>query len=228
MKRNFSDRDVLRLLASLKRAEGDCPAEVIRSRRKTFVKQTAAMAALVKSGEAGTNLTGGGSSSGVGGAGTGSSSMGIWLDMALAAAIVVEAGMAAYIYRDRIADFVNLALFPNKVEHVGTLPDGSPLPILVPEGAGTAPSAATSTVTVIAAATGTPAPPSFAPDTVEKADEADSAEIHSTPAADDQPGLRLGQTPKPERTLPPNNDNTGNNDKLPNQNKLPSDKGKDK
>lgn len=212
MKQKFSDADVVHLLTNLKDAGNGYPAEMIRSRREAYIKQAAAMSALVNT--AGDGTMGGTS----GGASTGSASLGTLLEIALVTMIVVEAGAAAYVYRDQIADFFNSTLAP-KVEVVSSPPGSFPSEIPASEETSTMTPVITATFTVTV--TGTPAPVvtiSPAAETVgdgitASADSAD-VQIVSTPNPKDKDnsGLHLGQTKQPTKDTE-KNDNSDSKDK---------------
>lgn len=230
MNTRLKDRDILRLLARLKNVEEGYPADAMMTRREVYVKQAAAAAVLIQARENDLNARGNDHPSGAGGAGAGSSSMSMWLEAALVTVIVVEAGIATYIHREKIADFIDSALFPNKIEQVSNPPDAPSLPVVIPitgdetEAAPPVP-AFMFTVIVTVSATGASAS-TLTPKAV--TNEEGAAEVLSTPAPGDNPGLHLGQTPKPERTLPSNNDKPSNDDKQPNENKPPSNGGRNK
>lgn len=235
MNKELKDRDVLRLLTRLKNVEVGYPTDAMTTRREAYIKQAAAVAALIQARENDLNARGDGNSPGGGGAGAASSSMTMWLEAALVTVIVVEAGIATYIHREKIADFIDSALFPNKVEHVSNPPDESPsLPVVIPitgkeTEAATPVPAFTFTVTVSATgASATTLTPEAAEAVINETNEEGAAEVLSTPAPGDNPGLHLGQTPKPERTLPSNDEKPSNDGKQPNENKPPSNGGGNK
>ena len=131
--------------------------------------------------------------------------MGKLLETALVVAIVAEAGVAGYIYRDKIADFINSRLNP-KVETVAS-PISNNSIIEEP-----------STETPEGTATETETPvPSFTalPENNNNSNgqtPIQPAGAVSTPApTDDKPGLHLGQTKQP--TSEPNSDTKNNNKK---------------
>lgn len=212
MKQKFNDTDVVHLLANLKAAENNYPADMIRSRRDAYLKQAAAMSVLV---ETGGDATMGGTS---GGASAGSASMGKLLEIALVTMIVVEAGVAAYVYRDKIAEFFNSTLAP-KVEVVPSPPESFPSEVPADEEAFTMTPAATPTFTVTV--TETPAPvatisPAAGNNEAGITDSANSADaqIVSTPNPKDKnnSGLHLGQTKQPTKDTE-KNDSSDSKDK---------------
>jgi len=220
VKQQFSDNDILKLLSTLKDAENNYPSAMIQSRRDMYVKQAAAMALLSKTAGDGTNAGGNGKSPRSGTPGAGSSSMGRFLEAALMITVAIEAGAAAYIYRDKIVEFINTTIFP-KVEVVSSPPeDLSSTPAAIPmigdesiTGTPTQPFTATVTVT----GTDTPSPAFVAPD-----DKGGSGvnggngvlqAVESTPTPNANPGNHYGNTPKPERTKDANNNSSSNNNK---------------
>ena len=214
MSSKISDRDVLQLFTSLKNAEKQYPQDMIESRRDTFAKQAAAMAILVKAGGSGTTAAGAGqvaSTASSSAAGVGGLSMGTILETALVIAIVAEAGVAAYAYREKIAQFIRSTFGP-KVEQTANPPENSSSDLIAnnEEIVATALSDETPTVTV----TETPAPPEFAnPGSADNNnnDNNGDPQVASTPApTDDSNGLHLGQTKQPTKEPKKNDSNDSN------------------
>lgn len=236
MKKGFSEQEVLELLDHLKSAENGYPSEMILSRREVFIKQAAAVTALTgPSGENG-NGSAGGSAPGLE-----SLTLNKVVEIALVLALAAGAGISAYIYRETIMDFVNSTLFP-KTE-LTTVPshESTSEPAVAPvmdeddatetqEAVPTLTSSPTATVTVTPISTPVP---SLAPDddgqNADSAEETNADDIiaeeivegQSTPVPTGDSGLHLGQTPKPERTLPPNNNGPPNEDRIPGNNRSP-------
>ncbi len=204
MKRKFSDKDVVNLLSSLKNAANNYPTEMIQLRRDMYMQQAAAMAILMKTSGGGTPTGEGGASASGTGAGAGLFSLGTFFETALVITIMVEAGVAAYIYRDQIADFINSTLFPTVEVAANPTDDPSFTPAVIPvtgDEPATESPAVTATVTVTV--TDTPFPilvtESSAPDVQEDTNN-DNLQVESTPPPVDNPGNHYGNTPKPERT----------------------------
>jgi hypothetical protein len=242
MKKGFSEQEVLELLDHLKSAGNEYPSDMIRSRREVFIKQALAMATLT--GPGGEN---GGSSAGSLSSGLESFTLGRFFEIALVLALAAGAGVTAYIYRDTIADFVNSTLLP-KTEVTAVSPqDSSSEPAVIPvtgeEDASespnlvptlTSPPNAATPVTVVSS---TPEPSHASQDSVEETVMAEDAhvegsdleslnaesvvEVQSTPVPNDNSGLHIGQTPKPERTLPANNNGPPNGNRTPGNNRTP-------
>ena len=210
MRSKFSDKDVLQLFASLKNAENNYPQDMIESRRETFAKQAAAMAILSKASGNSESLPGTSQTASTipsGAAGVGSLSMGTILETVLVIAIVAEAGVATYVYREKIADFFNSIFGPN-TEQVANPPDNtSSDPTVSDELTVIAiPSDGTSAVTV----TETPTPSEFVdPATTGNDNIGGNSQVASTPEPDGDSGLHLGQTKQP--TNDPNNNDKDNN-----------------
>jgi hypothetical protein len=233
MKKGVSEQEVLELLDHLKSAGNEYPSDMIRTRREVFIKQAAAMTVLT--GPSGGN--GGGSAASIS-SGLESFSLSRLLEIALVLALAAGAGIMAYIYRDTIADFVNSNLFP-KTEFTAVPPqDSSSEPAVIPamgeedaSGTPTAVSTLTSHLTNTLTMTSTPAP-SLATNAGQEADTAENTneeglnlegvvDEQSTPTPNDNSGLHLGQTPKPERTLPPNQNGPPNENRAPGNRRTP-------
>lgn len=214
MKKGFSEQEVLELLDHLKSAGNEYPSDMIGSRREVFIKQASAMVAL-----AGADGGNGGGSAGSIGSGLESFTLSRLLEFALVLVLAVGAGITAYLYRDAITDFIHSTLFP-KTE-LTTVPSQDPasepavMPVTSGHDATETPEvipAWTSSPTATMTVTSTPSP-SLTPDAAnstnnttgtEDVNLGSGAEVESTPTPNDGSGLHLGQTPKPERTLPPN------------------------
>lgn len=215
MSSKVSDKDVLQLFASLKNAESNYPQGMIESRRNTFAKQAAAMAILAKAsgsgGVASTTATGqAASTASSSAAGIGGASMGTILETALIVAIVVEAGVAAYAYREKITQFIKSTFGP-KIEQTANPPNNSSSDLITIEETQETPE-----ITPTGTMTETPVPPELVNPGSENNNGNNNngdAQVASTPATtDDNNGLHLGQTKQP--TIEPDKKNEGNsNDK---------------
>lgn len=177
------DFDVVELLAKLKTLEPQYPSELFASRRLGYVQRVAeigvgagAASRLKKSAKAGNS---GGATPTIGGI----------FEMALVAAILAEAGAAAYIYRDQIAKFIQSQSSNTQVSEIAPPPEE---PTRLPEflNTETPEPALTSTTTTI---------PTIVPTVVVENNEADVQSL-STPDLKGNNGNHYGQTPKPERT----------------------------
>lgn len=195
MKNNVSNKEVLQILTTLKNSYKDYPQGLIESRRNIFTKQVAAMVLLMNAGANATSASPTASTASTmssGTAGIGASSMGTIMETALVIAIVAEAGVAAYVYREKIAEFINSRFGP-KTEQVVSPPDNvsdfitsNGPTVEIPDG--------TLTVTV----TETPTPPSTTNPASADNNNGD-AQITSTPDPNDGNGLHLGQTKQPTK-----------------------------
>ena len=214
MKNRISEKDVLQLLTSLKNSDNSYPKDMIESRRSNFAKQAAAMAVLMEAGVSGANSTSAGqsastastASSGSSAAGIGGASMGKILETALVIAIIAEAGVAAYIYREKIAEFFN-SIFNPQAEQVANPPNNSP-----DLNSNSQPGTEFSTETPVVTVSETPIPPGYTP--AVQADDSDNgdSQVSSTPApTNDDNGLHLGQTKQP--TKQPNKNKDKNKEK---------------
>lgn len=215
MANKISDKDVLQLFTSLKTAEANYPQDMIKSRRDKFAMQASAMAILIKAGGNGTASTG--ASQGVTAATSSSTiglgvSIGTVLETALVIAIAVEAGVAAYAYRNNIADFFNSTFSP-KVEQITNPTDGSSPALTAGDDTQTETPDPTSTATPVTTVTETATPPGFI-DPTPPSDNNNNGEsqVASTSAPTDNNGLHLGQTKQPTKQ-PNNNNNNESKDK---------------
>ena len=215
MKSRIADKDVLQLLTGLKNSNNNYPKDLIESRREIFTKQAAAMALLMKAGTHGANGAGASqtastapttpSSTGISGI-----SMGTLLETLLMAALVVEAGVAAYVYREKIAEFFTSTFGP-KVEQVSSPINNSSDIITSYE------TTAVETLDETPTATVTPPSPGYTPtpavDNNDGSESAGNTQVESTPDPNDNPGNRYGNTPKAERTKEKNDNDKSEKDK---------------
>jgi hypothetical protein len=211
MKNRISDKEVLQLLTTLKNSDEGYPQDMIDSRRGAFARQAAAMAVLINAGVNGVNATGVGqtalTTSAASSGGTvpaiGGVSMGKILETALVIAIIAEAGVAAYVYREKIADFFN-SVFNPRGEQAVTSPDNS-----VDFNTGNELLTDVPTETLTVTVTETPFPPEFTPPVQADDDNNGGSQIASTPTpppTNDENGLHLGQTKQPTKE-PDHNEN---------------------
>jgi len=224
MKNKISDNDVLELLTTLKNSENNYPQDLIAARRDTFAKQAAATIVLMKAGANGANAAGASTTAStttsaasatttsVGG------SLGGILETVLTIAIVAELGVAAYLYRDKIADFIS-STFGSKVEQVSTPTDNSAAGLISPgNGNPTVTPFPTETPTV----TVTETPTLTETITITPATEnyngitgSGNPQSNSTPTPNVDNGNHYGNTPKPERTKDVNGYSLEQNNGIP-------------
>ena len=199
MKSKFSDADVLNLLNGLKNAESNYPLDMISARRDTYMQQAANIIATKQAG--GGNASSSTSDSVVAGGGI-ASSAGTLLEIAITIAIVAEAGVTSYLYRNQISKWINTVFSP-RVERSINPTDNSISPLLINTPIESTETATeTPVVTITVTTSGTPEPITV-PDS-------NKEQVNATPAApQDNPGNHYGNTPKPERTkdTQPNNNN---------------------
>lgn len=189
------DYDVVKLLTKLKYKEEAYPSDLLTSRRQNYIRRVAEMGVgfgiaaglrtTIKSG-----AKGGGATSTAGGL----------LETVLVVAIVAEAGTAAYFYRDKISEIIQSYSSQAQVQEVSSPPDfSSPLPVTdLPDTLGTPSPTVTPTVTFV---------PALAGDD----NGNDDTQANATPDPKGNSGHHFGQTPRPDRTREPgNNDNNGN------------------
>jgi len=208
-----SERDIFDLLKSLKNVEKQYPPDLMQSRREIFARQAASAAIAIHATGKSPELSG--SSQTAASATSFGSSLGTLLEAILIIAIVVEAGIATYIFRDKIADLIGSIISP-RVEQVANPTDASPSsPEIAPATkADTTPSASPTD-----AGTTTPLPSSGTlPAVQQNNNTGGSSQITSTPDPNGNNGLHLGQTKQPTEAPKSNkepkyNDNTDSNTK---------------
>jgi hypothetical protein len=217
-----SEKEVIDLLSKLKNSNGPYPPEIFTARRQAYLRQVAniglgiGVSAGVKNAAKGVN----------GAAGTVATVTSKILETALIAAIAIEAGAAAYLYRDKIAELVRTYTNPANVQE-STPPAGdesssnlewvgvnteAPTVVTVSTPSGTA----ITTVTVITSGTPTPKVAGATSNSSNKNDS--TTNVNATPKPKGNNGNQYGLTPKPERTKDNNgggNNNDGGNHKKP-------------
>jgi len=199
------DKQVVELISKLKYSNGTYPKDLLNSRRQQFIHQVANAglgigvgAGLNRAAKHGRN------------AANGSATLaGKVLESVLIAAIALEAGTTAYIYRHQIADFFKTL---NKSTETGetiqqpnnnsSLSQPVLLPTLTPPSTSETPSA-------IASPLGTSLPQNN--NAGNNNTNNNSNTTAATPAPTDINGNHYGQTPKPEQTKDGNNTNNNLN-----------------
>jgi len=194
------DYDIVKMLTKLKNANDAYPTDLFASRRQNYIRRVAeigvglgvaaGLRSTIKSGKSG-------------GVAPSASSL---LETALVVAIVAEASIAVYFYRDKIAEIIrSYSSNPQVLEVTSPPAFSSPLVELiitqVPE--------ITETPTTTETPTGTVATTSVADDT----NGAGNNQANSTPDPNGNSGHHFGQTPKPDRTKDPGNNNNDGNGK---------------
>lgn len=199
------DAKVVELLTKLKNANSTYPSAMMESRRQSFMSQMAGIGV----GAAFKNAVKNGN-------GTGGTSVttGMLLEATLVVAIVVEAIVLAYIYRDRLVDFFKDTSTTPVIQEVTSLPViPSPLPSLeISEVSISAiPTEVVTQVPQTQVPQGTPTPV-----VVEELNINDTGAVTltgSTPnpnGNNGNNGNHYGQTPRPERTKENGANNPGN------------------
>jgi len=202
------DQKVVDLLTKLKHSNGGYPSDMLAARRRTYLRQMANVGLGIGIGTSLKATLKGGSN----GSGVATTVTGKILEIALVAAITLEAGTAAYLYREKIAHVLSLfnsgatahevaspstsnetnSSNPSLIEAVGT-----PFATLSPTPTGTL--SATSSTAVAA-------------DNNQSSNNNDSANsdlnANATPNPGGNQGNQYGLTPKPDR----NKDNNGGGD----------------
>jgi len=197
------EKQVVELLSKLK-ASGTYPKDMLYSRRQQFIRQVAS-AGLGMSVGIGLKHTAKGSQS----AGTTATTVtGKIIETVLIAAIIVEVGTTAYIYRQKIADFFKSFIGPESSETIqrpinnSSLSEPIILPTLTVHPTSETPSATTSPLETVL--------PSAVQQNSNNNTNNNSNSTIATPKPTDNNGNRYGQTPRPEQTKD-NNSGTNNN-----------------
>jgi hypothetical protein len=190
------DKKVLDLLTKLKSSNGGYPSEMLSTRRNQYIRQVANVGLGLGLG-AGLKhtLRGGGSS-----AGTTATITSKVLEVALIAAIAIEGGTVAYIYRDKILEAVRSLTGSPAVQVTSPL-DESAEEVVNPVV--NAPSETPLTATAIGTPSGTPVP--GATNNINAGNPGSSGSnngtgVGATAVPSDNNGNQYGLTPKPERT----------------------------
>lgn len=211
------DKEIVRLLTKLKDADGKYPPELLDARRQRYLKQMGQIGL-------GTGVGAGLKNAGkVGKTPALSSATSTILESALLVAIVAETGTVAYFYRDKLAEVFHKITKESRVQEVSASPSpvdsGQEIQGVTPAPAlsVTNPSLTLSASPTAIELSSTPIP-AFV-------DENNTINTSSTQALNvnngdnGNNGHHYGQTPKPERTKEPKNNN--NNDKPPKDDSKP-------
>lgn len=203
------DQDVVTLLTKLKDVQGEYPKNMLMSQRQNYLKRMAEIGLGISAAQGINNIAENAKPPGA------VPTAGTLLETALIVAIVTEASLMAYFYRDQLTDFFRDLTTNSGIEEIVPTPASS----ITLEGQEISPSpAATPTLppTTIPTGTGIPTVVSI-PGTLNENNG--TLQANSTPDPNGNNGNHYGQTPKPARTK----DNNGNNDKPP-ENKEPPQK----
>ena len=224
MKSKIGDKEVLQLLTKIKMSDSHYPQDMIESRRDMFTKQAAAMAVLMKAGLNGTNGTGASqtatsatTTSSSTATGIGGMSAGKLLETLLVIAIVAEAGVATYVYREKITEFFSSTFGP-KVEQVSN-PENNSSDTIANNEISITETVSSETPEGTATATETPLPPGYTPSAAQadnNGNDAGNPQVEATPEPDNGNGLHLGQTKQPSKEP---EKNEAKDTKVPKENK---------
>lgn len=179
-----NNQEVVKLLTKLKSTNGAYPPELLSARKARYLQQVAQVSVAAGAGMGIKNVLKGTKGSGI------SSMAGPFLEIALVVAIVAEAGALGYIYRDKLAELLNISLKKPSVEQTAN-PSVDQSPSLELE------STVTPTLTGTATPMGTPSPVIVVNGTaIHATDAMNPVNVEPT----DRNGNQYGLTPRPERT----------------------------
>jgi hypothetical protein len=191
------DKEIVRLLTKLKDTDGKYPADLLAARRQGYLRQMGEIGLGIGAGIKIKNVVNGAKAPAL------SSATSTILESVLVVAIVAETGTVAYFYRDKLADLFQTITKETSGQEVTPPPALTELEIqgVTPSAAVTAtlPSATLSVSPTETELTGTPVPGVVEDNTTVSA--------NSTPAPNGTNGTHYGQTPKPQRTKDPKNNN---------------------
>jgi hypothetical protein len=191
------DKEIVRLLTKLKDTDGKYPPDLLAARRQGYLKQMGQIGLGLGVGADIKNAVKSGRAPVL------SSATSTVLESALVVAIVAETGTVAYFYRDKLSDFFQTITNEVSGQEVTPPPVATELEIrgITPSPAVTA---TLPSVTLSISPTGTELTSTPVPGVVE---EGNTISADSTPAPNGNNGNHYGQTPKPERTKEPKNNN---------------------
>jgi hypothetical protein len=202
------DKEIVRLLTKLKDTDGKYPADLLAARRQGYLRQMGEIGLGIGAGIKIKNVVNGAKAPAL------SSATSTILESVLVVAIVAETGTVAYFYRDKLADLFQTITKETSGQEVTPPPALTELEIqgVTPSAAVTAtlPSATLSVSPTETELTGT-----SVPGVVE---DNNTVSANSTPAPNGNNGNHYGQTPKPQRTKDPKN----NNNQPPRDNSRPT------
>jgi hypothetical protein len=197
------DQDVVSLLTTLKKADGAYPPELLSLQRERFLSRMASIApgpgydAGIQNNISITRIM---------------NSLAVsWVEAVLAAAILIEAGVAFYLYRKEVREAVQPDP-PPPAAVISASETGTLLSPILPEAVTATPAHSTATALPTASPSAAPAPSSAADNQQNDPDppSGPGSQSNATPAPNDNNGNHYGQTPRPERTKDPgggDNDN---------------------
>ena len=200
--------EIIKLLTQLKSSNGAYPPELLAARKARYLQQVAQVGVAAGSGMGIKQILKGGSGSGI------SPLAGTLLETVLVVAIVAEAGVLGYFYKDKLAELLNLVLGKPNVEQTAIPPVDNSSPILQAES--TASPAATETPlgtpSPVIVINGTVVVPSEVHNPVGPVNPAVNTVVNPVVVPTDRNGNQYGHTPVPERTKDPHGGNNGGSD----------------
>ncbi len=200
------DYDVVKLLTRLKNSNGAYPPELLTPRRQNYLRRVMEIGLGFGVAEGLKSTIRSGSKAGASSSITASG----LIEATLVMAIVAEAGVTAYIYRDRIAEIIRSYTSQPHVVEVTSVPqtDVVPeLPIVIIDET----DEVSATPSAIATPSGTPV---ILTSAANNDQGGQGNQAVSTPDPNGNNGNQYGLTPKPDRTREPGgggNDNNNNN-----------------
>jgi hypothetical protein len=205
------DQKIVDLLTKLKGSNGGYPSDMLAARRRTYLRQMANVGLGIGIGAGLKETLKGGSN----GAGAASTVTGKILEIALVAAITLEAGTAAYLYREKIAQalqsYNNGATAREVTSPSKSNETNSSDPSLI-EAVGTPLATTSPTPTATPSSTSST---SVAGDNNQNSNNNGGANTglnaNSTPNPGENQGNQYGLTPKPDRNKDNSGDGGGNN-----------------
>jgi len=206
------DQEIIRLLKKLKEAEPAYPPDLQAVRRQRFLRQMGEIGLGIGAGMAAREALKNANASATSTAASTTAST--LLEIALVAAILLEAGTVAYFYRDKVSAALKTAVSAAGVQVQETTPRAQTSASEVPLIASPSFTHTSALPTTTPIPPGLTVPPTLTPgpglaDITDPVTEP-AIQVESTPRPRDNNGNHYGQTPKPERTKENNGDN-GNN-----------------
>lgn len=225
MRSNVQDQEIVKLLTKLKDAEHGYPQELLAARRQRYLEQVGTVAVGLGAGqvisEAVKNVRTPPASP---------SATNALLEAALVVAIVAEAGTVAFLYREKVADFLRTLNPSPNVQEVTPPPVGQPsqASISISFTPGLTSTVVTPTISPSPTGTASLITETLSPgDVVDETDpiieiptqavatQVPPTQAVSTPVPNEENGdngNHYGQTPKPERTIEPGSGNQPSNE----------------
>jgi len=192
------DKEIVRLLTKLRQADGKYPSDLLTARRQSYLKRMGEVSLGIG---AGLKIK-----SALEAAKTPSfsSATSTILESALLVAIVAETGAVAYLYRDKLAGFFKNSKREANVQEV--TPSSNTEPVIQGVNPSIAVGSTLPSVTLSVSPTEPEVTSTPMPGVVDK-NANSTAGANSTPVPNGNNGNHYGQTPKPQRTKEPKNQN---------------------